>query len=49
MQTRADKAKESFFDGTNAYYLTDVGRKQLQLLNFSKKYRKERKHMDAES
>ena len=30
MQTTADKAKESFFDGTTAYYLTDAGRKLLQ-------------------
>ena len=29
MQTTADKAKESFFDGTTAYYLTDAGRRLL--------------------
>ena len=32
MQTTADKAKKSFFDGTTAYYLTDAGRKLLQLV-----------------
>ena len=26
---KADKAKESFFDGTTAYYLTDAGRRLL--------------------
>ena len=30
MLTTADKAKESFFDGVKAYYLTDAGRELLQ-------------------
>ena len=32
MLTTSDEAKETFFDGTNAYYLTDAGRKLLQLV-----------------
>ena len=30
MLTTSDEAKETFFDGTNAYYLTDAGRERLQ-------------------
>ena len=30
MLTTSDEAKETFLDGTNAYYLTDAGRERLQ-------------------